>query len=376
MKIYFDGIIYSWQRGGGVYRYFEEIITRAGLCGECDPVVLAHIPSYMYMISKKVGVRVMHVFPPPPASIFPLLRKALSVLNRITLGLYFSRITQGVFHSTYYTTYNSLKIPQVLTVHDMTHERFPEYFASSGAKRFIANKKKCIMNADSIICVSEATKKALTEIYKVKDKKIFVVHHGISEIFKINTASIDNKALCEPYFLFVGNRGLYKNFLFFIKTFSKWSKNKAYNIVLVGGGRLSKEELMLTRNLGLDEQIKYLGFVEEENLKYIYQASRALVFPSLDEGFGLPILEALSSKTQVLASNIESFKEIGEDMLIYFNPRKTESLISALDYCVSKDLSEIEAERRANYVIEKYTWDKCFNKTLEIYKKAVNETEN
>lgn len=376
MKIYFDGIIYSWQTGGGVYRYFEEIIKRCAKQKDIGATLVLQVPTYGTTHKKSISIKSVIPLGAIPSLFFGIMRKILSPVNRILLENYFKNISTGVFHSTYYTTYKNLKIPQVLTVHDMTHEKFPHFFSTRGARRFIANKKKCILSADSIICISEATKKALIEIYNIEDKKISVIYHGISKNFKSDATRVNNEVFNKPYFLFVGHRGLYKNFLFFIEAFSKWSKNKDYNILLIGGNKLSRKEMLIINDLGLIGQIKYLGFIEENRLKYIYQQSKALVFPSLDEGFGFPILEALSSKTQVLASKIEAFEEIGEDMLIYFDPRRIESLIYALDQSVSKDFSGEEAERRANYVSRKFNWDECFRETLEVYHKTINEKKN
>ena len=376
MKIYFDGIIYSWQIGGGVHRYFEEIIGRCGKNKDIETFLLAHLPTHNILPKEGVTIKNIIYLKSVPNFSFKLLRKILSPVNKILLENYFKNISIGIFHSTYYTTYKNLKIPQVLTVHDMTHEKFPLFFSSRGAKRFIANKRRCIMSANLIICVSESTKKALLDIYKIDDKKISVVYHGISEIFMSEAGHMENGMLKEQYFLFVGNRGLYKNFIFFIKAFSEWSKNKDYNILLIGGGKLSKKEFSIIMELGLDTQIEHIGFIEEKDLKCVYQNSKAFVFPSLDEGFGLPILEAIISETQVIASNIEVFKEIGEDMLIYFDPRKVESLIDALDRSISKELSKEEIRRRVKYVTNKFNWDKCFNKTVEIYHETINEKEN
>lgn len=369
MKIYFDGVIYSWQKGGGVYNYIEEIISRSGKNKELEVNLLVSAPSHKITEKKGVSIKYITYIGKIPDFIFKLVRKLMFPINKVLSERYFKKVRDGVFHSTYYTTYKNLKIPQVLTVHDMTYEKFPNFFNSPGAKRFMANKKKCILQADSIICVSEATKKTLLDLYKIEERKISVIYHGVSESFLHETMRYENILLDKPYFLFVGNRSLYKNFIFLIEAFSKWNKNKEYNLLLIGGGKLSEEELTLINNLNLNKQVKHLGFVEEKYLKYIYKKSKAFIFPSLDEGFGLPIIEALSSKTQVIASDITVFKEIGENMLIYFDPYKIESLIDALEKSISNTKTIQELEKNSEYVTNKFTWKKCFEKTIEIYKK-------
>ncbi len=372
MKIYFDGTLYSWQSGGGIFRYFDEIIGRCGKENDIEPILLMPLPSFKILHKEGVTEKNILLLRTLPNFIFKLSRKILSPINNLFFEFFFKNVSNGVFHSTYYTTYKKLRIPQVLTVHDMTYEKFPLFFNSNGAKRFIANKKKCITKADSIICVSETTKKALQSLYKIDDKKISVIYHGLSENFISEPNKYNDTSLNEPYFLFVGNRRLYKNFDFLINSFSKWDNNKKFKILLIGGGKLTKEEITLIENCNLKTQVKHLGFIEEKYLKYIYQKSKAFIFPSLDEGFGIPIIEAICSKTQVIASNIDVFKEIGEDMIIYFDPRNVESLLNALDQSINNKIPSDHLEKKAKYVTEKYSWENCFIKTKQVYIKTNN----
>lgn len=373
MKIYLDGILYSWQTGGGIYRYFGELIKRFKVNKNTEVVIVMHAPAYDVSIKKGVTIKNVTGITTVPRFGFNFIRKALYPINRILIENFFKKTTSGVFHSTYYTTYENLKIPQVLTVHDMTYEKFPNFFNSRGAKRFIANKKKCIMNADAIICVSNATKNTLLDIYAIDEKKVSVIYHGISESFISESNAREVNIGNKPYFLFVGYRNSYKNFTFFVEAFSMWESNKDYNVLLVGGGEVSKEETLLFKKLGVEKQVRHLGFVEERFLGYVYTNAVAFVFPSLDEGFGIPILEAISSKTQVIASSIEVFKEIGGDMLIYFEPSNHESLIQAFTKSISGEVTKEELTIRSKYVIENFTWDMCAEKTMEIYNKVLHE---
>lgn len=371
MKIYFDGIIYSWQKGGGVHRYFTELIERFSKNKTLKIILLIQEPNYSINF-EDAEIKKIKCFIKWTDKTFKYLRKFFSLINKLRLNNFFKDIDTGIFHSTYYTTYRKIKIPQVVTVHDMTHEKFPIFFNSPGAKRFIKNKKKCIEKSDAIICVSEATKKSLLEFYKINEDKISVIYHGISEAYLKETEQ--SQRTSRPYFLFVGNRDFYKNFDFLLKAFSKWDKNKTYDILLTGSP-LKELEIELIKKLDLSLQIKYSGFVDEINLQKLYSGSEALIFPSLDEGFGLPILEAISCKTRVLASDIEVFREIGENMITYFNPTNEHSLIKALEKISLEEIKREDLEKNANYVKNKFTWDTCVNKTVEIYKKLHEKTD-
>ncbi len=231
------------------------------------------------------------------------------------------------------------------------------------------------MSADVIICTSEATKKSLVNIYPGSEKKISIINQGLPRDF-MNDVPIDankDKIPTKPYFLFVGHRGLYKNFDFFVRGFAIWNKDKNYSLVLVGGAVLSPEDICLFKKLGLEHRISHLGFINTEYLKSLYRHCVAFVYPSLDEGFGLPILEGISSKAKVIASDIAAFREFGKDMLIYFNPKDTASLLRALDKGISQQITDQELKDRAQFVRENFTWDKCMTKTIEIYQKTLNE---
>lgn len=375
MKVYFDGIIYSWQKGGGVHIYIEELIQKCSENIDVDPILLRHLPSYN--IKQRARVRTKNILGIRyvPNFLFTLFRKILSPINKMLINKYFKNIHSGIFHSTYYTTYTNVRIPQILTLHDMTQEKFPTFFNSRGAKRFIENKKKCILNADVIICTSNATKSSLAKIYPDAEKKVVIINQGLPREF-MTDVQIDahqDKIPKKPYFLFVGHRGLYKNFDFFVRGFAKWNTNKDYNLVLVGGNPLTSRDFLLFQKLGLENHISHLGFIDTEYLKSLYRHCVAFVYPSLDEGFGLPILEGISSRAKVIASDIAAFREFGKNMLIYFNPTDTTSLLAALDKGISQKITDQELDERAQFVRKYFTWDKCITKTIEIYKKTLHE---
>jgi glycosyltransferase involved in cell wall biosynthesis len=365
MKIYFDGVLFSWQKGGGVHRYFTEIINRLSNDKTVEVNLLIQEPNYNIDI-ENVKIKKFNCYIEWSDKTLKYLRKLFSIINKFRLNNYFKKINTGIFHSTYYTTYNNTRIPEVVTVHDMTHEKFPNFFNSLGSKRFIRNKKRCIEKSDAIICVSETTKKCLVKFYNVNEEKISVIYHGISDAYLKVTEQ--NKKAIKPYLLFVGNRDFYKNFTFLLNAFSKWNKNKAYDIVLTGNP-LTKSEVEIIKKLSLSSQIKYSGFVSETQLQELYANSEAFIFPSLDEGFGLPILEAICCMTKVIASDIEIFREIGENMLNYFDPTDENSLIEVLERTSAEKINPEDLEKRANYVKNKFTWDKCANETIQIYKK-------
>ena len=146
-----------------------------------------------------------------------------------------------------------------------------------------------------------------------------------------------------------------------------------YKKLCAGGGCFSPSELNLFRSLGLQDHIVQLNEISDSVLAMLYENSEAFIFPSLDEGFGLPIIEAISCKANVLASDIPVFKEIGEDMIKYFDPRNTDSLVFALESCVSSKVNSETLEFRSEIVKNKYRWEKCAQETVDVYNQTTNE---
>lgn len=377
MRIYFDGLIYSRQPGGGIHRYFTELINRSSDQADIHLIM----PEPNYGASVRPEVKVSYIFGRAlkvPVRYFRFVKKILGPVNKILFNRYFSKITEGVFYSTYYTTYKSLKIPQVLIVHDLTHERFLDFYRRYGGKKFIKQKKKCIDRADAIICISKTTKNYLQDVYSVPAEKITLVFHSIQENFNLNYSPIladglkKRYNLNKPFLLFVGQRGFYKNFDFLLKALAAWPQHNGYDLAVVGGGSASEQEKELINDLNLKSRVRFLGYVSDDELKTLYCLTKAFIFPSLDEGFGFPNLEAICCGATVLASDLPVFKETAGEIPIYFNPRDIDSLVAALEEMVARPLkSREEIIRTAEWIKELFSWDRCVRETLAVCARAL-----
>lgn len=240
----------------------------------------------------------------------------------------------NLFFPTYYNTYflKKLKKPYVLTVHDMTHELFPEIF--SKYKDFtLLYKKKAIENATHLIAISQNTKKDLLAIYDIPEEKISVVYHGIEQTY----SSENIQDLPEKYFLFVGERGGYKNFETVIKALAALDDKGIF--LMCTGKDFSREEITLLQNFKLLDRVKSFYFSDPQ-LNYLYEKAIALVYPSLYEGFGYPLLEAMRAKCLVLSSNSSCLPEVGGDAAFYFDPKNIDKLKAKMQFLI--DLPEKE----------------------------------
>jgi len=241
-----------------------------------------------------------------------------------------------ILHPTYYDPYflKFLKKPFVLTVHDMTHEKLPEYFWPKDS--LTHDKRICVQKANHLIAISETTKQDMIELYGLKPESIQVIHHGIDLQSPFLLKDVNN--LPANYILFVGDRGGYKNFYMLVDAFHYIHKKyPELQLFLVGGGPLTIAEVEYLSRLSLNERIVH-RHVDDEELNCVYSKAVAFIYPSLYEGFGLPVLESFRAKCPTLLSNIPSFKEVAGDAAFYFEVDQVDSLIFMLEKILDDEI--------------------------------------
>lgn len=276
-----------------------------------------------------------------------------------------------IWHSTYYTDFNGCKGKRVVTVHDMVYETYSKFYSGHLNNRFILLKKKAISNADVIVCVSNATKQALLEIYPIKNKKIEVIYHAASTFFSpIEKSLIPQKyKINYPYILFVGKRKFNKNFNELIRTYSKWRKNKEI-FLLVVGQKWDSYEMEMLNNLNINNKVVLIEDADDEKLMFLYNQALLLVYPSLCEGFGIPILESMSCACPIVASKIPTTIEIASEIPFYFTPGNLEEFENALNLGLESSLRE-EKINLGNQWVKKYTWDNSALQHYNLYKQLI-----
>lgn len=342
------------QRVGGVSRYFYEIITR--ISKVCDVEICTKYLSneYFSQILDK---------PKFKYSGFQHLRLQI-LLEKLNL---YCKVFKGNFDLIHFTGYETMpfnvKKPVVITVHDMIAELFYK-----DSKRINQNRK-AIIQADAIVCVSENTKQDLIMFYpEVKNKLIKVIYHGYTPSVVEYKKNIDGS-----YILFVGSRyGEYKNFLFFVSAISEILKSSNLKLVCVGS-KFSNSELAEIKRIGVEKNIINIGFVSDSELGSLYHFAQCFVYPSLYEGFGIPILEAFSHDCPVCASEASCFPEVGGDAIAYFNPKDKNSISSVISKVISdKDLKETLVSKGRERM-KLFSWDVAAQRTMDLYEEVINE---
>ncbi len=361
MKIAYNNTIFFTQKYGGISRYFCSILNQF-INDEKIIKVFSPVFKNRYLLNlPKQNIQGLY-FPRYPTPIF--FKSLIEYISHYQI----KKSEYDLVHDTYYSK-NILNLKnkkKIVTVYDLIHEKFDSLYENNN----LEIKKKIIKDADAIICISENTKKDLIEYYRTDEKKIYVTYLGHNHISK-GALSIDTSKLNLPknFIFFVGSRYRYKNFNLFLKSYNASKKiKKDFNIVCFGGEKLSGKEIIFFKELGIDKNIFHLNG-NDDLLSYLYTKAKLFVFPSQYEGFGIPLLEAMSVKCPVLASNTAIFKEICKDGVHYFQNNDQKNLTEKLEFLLYSDTNLSSKKDLALSISKKYSWKKCAHETYEIYKK-------
>ena len=335
LNIIYDGIISSLQSNGGVTVYFKELLSRI-------PSEKLHL--YDYENKLYDTERISYILKPRFLERF----RDFSASELMVLA----RLGDTVFHSSYYRV-PAINLPTVTTVHDFTYERF-----INGPAQWVHSwqKKRAIENSDIVICVSENTARDLQIYCPIPENKIRVIYNGVSRnYYPLNRLDIHSNEV-----VFVGTRGMYKNFHLAVQAVAKL---KHLQLTIIGGGVLTDKELALLNHL-LPGRYYYLGRLSDEALNEVYNRAYALLYPSSYEGFGIPILEAMRAGCPVVAVNVSSIPEVAGNAAVLVDSGNVNELVEGLQFI---EYNRHNLVQRGFGQADKFSWDLCYQNTLCVY---------
>lgn len=265
-------------------------------------------------------------------------------------------------------------IKKVVTIHDVIFHKLPKTFPFIDRQMYAYKTKKACHIADAIIAVSEQTKQDIIDLTKTSEEKIHVVYPTWNKEYEHEC----NYVLKEEYFnryglprdfvLYVGAISKRKNFMKLLEAMSL-PENKDKHLVAVSNGG---DEYELAENYiyqkGLEGNVFFLKDLPWYELPIIYHMSQGLVYPSIYEGFGLPILEALRCGKPVITSNISSMPEVGGDACIFIDPTNAEEISAAINFIYYNLELAAEIKIKASYQIQKFNPEKMTEKMMDVYK--------
>ena len=370
MKILYDYQIFFNQPYGGISRYFFELIKQSERDPSVDCYVSLLFSKNQYMNTGRF--RNFKSFSPRRAIQRVTSRKFRKWMEKFKTLSMFRKYKCDLLHPTYYDPYileSNPPVPYVLTIHDMIHEIFSSVI--SQRDQTAARKKRVAEKAQKIIAVSQCTKRDIMKYYRMEESRIEVVYHG-SSFGQVRSVPLDIPFRSpDRYLLYVGSRSLYKNFHFLVEALADlFHQEKSMHLVCAGGGDWSQEETELLTSLGIQKRV-WQGDVSDSCLKWLYEHAEAFVFPSIYEGFGIPILEAFSCGCPVILSNRSSLPEVGGEAAQYFDPENASSLLEAIGQVYGVPRKRDEMIEKGYNRLSHFTWEKTARETKRVYEQVI-----
>lgn len=373
MKVYYDSEVFLLQKTGGVSRYFSKII-----CAYLSSPDIGIEPNFTF--SKTNNQYLLNMNTSPLAQFSPISFRYFSPNNAKKVLLTYGPIkiinssisanvkcgsSRGnIFHATYYRP-NFLESLGHKNLAITVHDFIPEKMGWHGIKNPHIGKKQLVARADIVFCVSQTTANYLHEIYDTEPSKVHIVPHGVSDISDSETKL---NSVQRPNILYVGGRWGYKNFKQLAEAMEiLWEKGVDIQLNTIGH-KFSIEEVKEYFKPKFRSNWKNYENVSDIELLKFYSRATLLVITSKDEGFGLPILEAYSQGTHVLASDIPIFREVCGPLGKYFELGNTESLVEAIKKELDRALEFKLIGERLLWAA-KFSWINSAKKMALIYKK-------
>jgi glycosyltransferase involved in cell wall biosynthesis len=310
--------------------------------------------------------------------------KVYSVRELFALSWRLWRLKLDLYHATHYVLPLVVPCKSVVTIHDIIHLLYPEFLPSRlaffYARRMI---RRTLSRSDRVIAVSQNTRSDLLRFLDADGRKIEVVFNGVDAVFHQRLSTEDltrwqrQLGIAPPYLLFVGNPKPHKNLDNVIQAYAKAQAIHAFDadLVCVGG---NPEADLRTRQraeaAGVAQRIRLLGQVPDEALPAIYQGATLFLYPTLYEGFGLPVIEAMASGVPVITSNTSALREIGEGYAHLVNPLDVEALARAIAQQMADPQHRASLAELGLRRAREFSWERTARRTLAVYKSVLEGT--
>lgn len=282
-----------------------------------------------------------------------------------------------VYHAVNYVLPPVSKARRVLSIHDLSFIRFPQW----SSPKIVAPFRRSIMRhaheADAVIACSQATKNDIVSLLHLEPERVHVIYDAADPLFapasKEEAANRVRKELGidGPFFLFVGTIEPRKNITTLVEAFAR--ADVPHRLVIAGGrGWNSEEVFACIERKGIRDRVCTTGYIQDRSLfPALYNAATALVFPSWYEGFGLPVLEALACGCPVIASNAASLPEVGGDAVLYADPEDVALFARHIEAVAMDETLRGELRERGRVQAARFSWTTCAKETLACYRSVV-----
>ncbi len=359
------------HRGGtGITRYSQELVralAQSALHVQVTPV--ATWSSLNAATMQQMGIPSVRLLP-TGRWLTPLLWRTIKVPKLEHLV----GAEVDIVHATSVTHQVATRLPLVVTIHDLGPLLHPAWFHTSARWNMQTNLKYAIERASALVCVSRVTASSLIEYAKEHYcvdlcSRACVIYEGVSEhFFEEPDPGLLPHAAREPFILAVGRTSPRKNLGNLLRAVEKLRHAIPHNLIVAGGDGWDYNEINVLRSeLGLAHRVHLLGYVSNAQLHALYASASVFVLPSLFEGFGLPILEAMASSCPVITSNLSSLPEVAGDAAVLVDPQNVDEMADAIKtVCVDQSIAN-ELRGKGSARARRFTWERCASETAELY---------
>ena len=327
------------------------------LCGEADLGVAAQL-----------GPNFRGVLEPSPN---------YSVREQVHVPWVLRRERPDLYHAPHYVLPAGVRCPSVVTIHDCIHLMFPQYLPNRLAYAYArAQMWAAARRSDCILTVSEASKRDILHLFNVPPEKIVVVYNAIDSHFSVTPSEEavarvrERYQLDHQFILYVGNIKPHKNLVRLIEAFDQLRRGGLEELkLLIIGDQISKLPALrrAVHRHKLHKQVRFLGYLSDDQLAILYRLASAFVFPSLYEGFGLPPLEAMASGTPVVTSNVSSLPEVVGDAAVLVNPYDVDAIVDGVRRVLTDPALAANMRRKGIERAREFSWERSVAKTWAVY---------
>jgi len=367
VKILIDGIAFALQRVGGVSIHWLQLIPAMAKAAP-DAQFFVTLPARMHSV-----FRCGNVIPLPLRFVVP--RRVFEPFDSFRLGRALKNSHAELFHSTYFTSPAKTRVPRIITVYDTIYETLPQFFPERVGNRIRRRMRQAMASSDAIIAISETTRQGISAHYHIPLERINVVYPGVSPLFR---RIADSEAigrfrtrlnLSGDFLLYVGKREGYKNFATILSALAQVKARNLLTLLCIGGEkRLSRTRTEHAQRLSPFAQVRLVRNLKEDDLVLAYNCAAALVYPSLCEGFGLPLIEAMACGTPVIASDIPALRESCGDAAMLADPQNPSAFASAIEQVLCDQTFRKELICKGLERAKAFSWERAGRQTLEIYR--------
>lgn len=260
-------------------------------------------------------------------------------------------------------------VKTIVSIMDVQHEFFPEFFS---AEELVARRTSYAFSmdvADKVITISDYSARSLQKYYHVPKRKIEVVYLSIPHA-PIKGAVKHNK---DKYLLYPAATWPHKNHLRLVKAFAKFqAQNPGFKLYLCGAQKQVQAELLdLIETLDLHKSVIHRGYVSDSEMDMLFKNANAVIYPTLFEGFGMPVLEALSHGVPVACSDISVLREVCDDAVLYFDPTSVDAIADGMTKIVHDTRTRTRIMRAAKRATDKYTSERLASETMQVYEQVI-----